>query len=390
MKNIVATVLFIFTSFILNAQTDEKGKFVKEKMNIIISQYSQMLEQLKDSTKPPRTVKNDKIRCVKTDDWTSGFFASSLWYIYEYTQSNQWLAAAQKWTNVLEKEKDNIYTHDLGFMLYCSYGAGYRLTNNTEYKKVLIKGAQSLCTRFHKQVGCIKSWEPWGGMNYPVIIDNMMNLEYLFWTTKITGDSSFYKIAVAHADTTLKNHFRADNSSYHVIDYDSITGQIRKKRTAQGSADESAWARGQSWGLYGYTLMYRETKNPKYLQQAVRIADFIIDKLPADFVPYWDYNVAQDSTEQRDASAGAIASSALFELQNYVEKNQSDKYYKVAENILKSLSTPNYLAKVGENNNFILKHSVGHKPAKSEIDVPLIYADYYYIEALLRYKELRN
>jgi unsaturated chondroitin disaccharide hydrolase len=249
----------------------------------------------------------------------------------------------------------------------------------------LLQGAKTLRTRYHPTVGCIKSWEPWGGMNYPVIIDNMMNLEYLFLAFRESGDSTFYNIAVSHADTTLKNHFRPDCSSYHVVDYDSITGKVIRKRTAQGAFDESSWARGQSWGLYGYTMMYRETKDKKYLNQAINIADFIIKKLPTDYIPYWDYDVAQDSSEPRDASAAAITSSALFELSTYVSCELTKKYYNIAEKILFSLSSPDFLALKGENCNFIIKHCTGHKPAKSEIDVPLIYADYYYIEALIRY-----
>lgn len=275
-------------------------------------------------------------------------------------------------------------------MLYCSYGNGFRLTNSPKYKDILVQGAKSLCKRYNKNVGCIQSWDPWGGMTFPVIIDNMMNLEYLFWATKATGDSSFYKIAVSHADKTLMNHFRTDYSSYHVVDYDSISGKVLKKRTVQGASVESAWARGQSWGLYGFTIMYRETKNIKYLNQAMKIADYIIGRLPADYIPFWDFDVPQDGSEPKDASAAAIASSALLELSKYVDKATSNRYYQVAEKILTNLSSPLYFTKPGEYDGFIIKHCVGHKPAKSEIDVPLIYADYYYIEALLRYQQINN
>jgi unsaturated chondroitin disaccharide hydrolase len=360
--------------------------FVSEQMKTVELQYLQMAQNLKDSIKPPRTSKNNKVKCVRTSDWTSGFFSGGLWYIYEYSKNQDILNAAKKWTNVLEKEKNNTSTHDLGFMLYCSYGNGYRLLNNADYKSVLLQGAKSLSKRFNPKVGLIKSWDFRSDMTYPVIIDNMMNLDFLFWATRISGDSSFYKIAISHADSTLKNHFRSDYSSYHVVDYDSISGKVAHKKTHQGAFDESAWARGQAWGLYGYTVMYRETKNEKYLNHAIKIADYIIGKQPADTIAYWDYSVNQINTEEKDASASAVTSSALFELCNYVKGDLSSKYFKSAEAILKCLSTPKYLAKPGENANFILMHSVGHKPAKSEIDVPLIYADYYYIEALLRYK----
>jgi unsaturated chondroitin disaccharide hydrolase len=232
----------------------------------------------------------------------------------------------------------------------------------------------------------IKSWDH-GKWQFPVIIDNMMNLELLFWATKISGDSSFYKIAVSHANTTLKNHFRPDNSSYHVLNYDTLTGDVIEKITAQGYANESAWARGQAWGMYGYTVAYRETKDKRYLDQAVKIADFFLKhpNLPKDKVPYWDFNAPNIPNEERDASAAAIMASGLLELSMHA--NRKD-FKTSAEEILKSLSTPTYLAPTGSNHDFILMHSVGHKPAKSEIDVPIIYADYYYIEGLLRYRNM--
>jgi hypothetical protein len=261
------------------------------------------------------------------------------------------------------------------------------LTNDPAYKEVLLQGAKSLTKRFNPNTGVIKSWDHAKGQ-YLVIIDNMMNLELLFWATKVSGDSSFYKIAVTHANTTMKNHFRPDNSSYHVLKYDTITGEVLSKKTAQGYADESAWARGQAWGLYGYIVTYRETKDKKYLDQAVKIADFILQhpNLPKDKVPYWDHNAPNIPNEERDASAAAITASALLELSAYVKNGK--ELVKEAEEILTNLSSPAYLAAVGTNNDFILMHSTGHKPAKSEIDVPIIYADYYYIEGLLRYKQM--
>jgi uncharacterized protein YyaL (SSP411 family) len=272
-------------------------------------------------------------------------------------------------------------------MLYCSFGNGYRLTNDPAYKDIMLQGARSLSSRFNEKTGCIKSWDH-GKWQFPVIIDNMMNLEFLFWATKVSGDSSFYKIAVTHANTTMKNHFRSDYSSYHVIDYDTITGKAIAKVTHQGYADASAWARGQAWGLYGYTVTYRETKDKRYLDQAVKIADFFLKNptLPADKIPYWDFNVPDIAKEERDASAAAIAASGLLELGQYVKNGKA--YYTAAEQILQSLGSPAYLAKPGENNHFVLMHSVGHKPAKSEIDVPLVYADYYYIEGLMRFEKM--
>lgn len=323
--------------------------------------------------------------------WCSGFYPGTLLYLYEQTKDNSLLSEANRILKVLEKEKLNTSTHDLGFMMYCSFGNALLIDPKPEYKEILISSARSLATRFNPTVGCIKSWD--GRKNeYLVIIDNMMNLELLFWATRTTGDSSFYKIAVTHANTTIKNHFRADNSSYHVINYNSETGAVLQKKTAQGFADESAWARGQAWGLYGYTVMYRETKDKKYLEQANKIAKFILNhpNLPADKIPYWDFNAPDIPNALRDVSAAPIIASALLELKTYVSETEANEYTAVAEIILRSLSAPVYKAAAGTNGGFILQHGVGHIPQKTEVDVPLTYADYYFIEAMKRYKELNK
>ncbi len=335
----------------------------------------------------PRTVENGQFKMVVSRDWTSGFFPAELWYFYEYSKDKKWLDLARKYTEDIRKEQFNKGTHDLGFMVYLPFGNGYKLTNDTSYRSVIIQAAKSLSTRFNATAGVIKSWDhntdKW---KYPVIIDNMMNLELLFEATKLTGDSSFYKIAVTHANTTLKHHFRPDFSSYHVIDYDTQTGNVLQKVTAQGYANESSWARGQAWALYGYTLCYRATKDPAYLKQADGIANFILSSkiTPADGIPYWDYNDPKIPEVSRDASAAAITASALFELAGY--SKDAKRYIAAANKILLSLSTK-YTSKPGANYGFILEHSTGHRPANSEIDVPINYADYYYIEALLRSKK---
>jgi unsaturated chondroitin disaccharide hydrolase len=337
----------------------------------------------------PRTLENGQLKLVPSKDWTSGFFAGELWMLYEFTHKPEWKSKAETFTALLEKEKFNGGTHDMGFKIYCSYGTGYRITKDAAYKDVIIQSAKTLSTRFNPTVGCIRSWdhhkEQWG---YPVIIDNMMNLELLFAATKFTGDSSFYKIAVSHANTTMKNHFRADYSSYHVVDYDTLTGKVVKRQTHQGYADESAWARGQAWALYGYTMCYRETKNVAYLKQAEHVAAFILHhpNLPADKIPYWDFNAPEIPNEPRDVSAAAIIASGLLELSNY-SKNKKE-YLSVANTILQNL-TKNYRSPIGENEGFIMLHSTGSKPAKSEVDVPLNYGDYYYLEALLRRNKLK-
>jgi rhamnogalacturonyl hydrolase YesR len=343
-------------------------------------------ERIPHSLKPDGSL-NDR----ETSWWCSGFFPGDLWYLYEYTKDPKFRALAEKWTAPLEKEQFNTGTHDLGFMLYCSYGNGYRLTKNPKYREVLLQGAKSLATRFDPKVGVIKSWNRLkkGDVTYeyPVIVDNMMNLEFLMWASRESGDQSFRNIAITHSDNTIKHHFRPDNSSVHVVCY-GPNGEVLAKKTHQGYADESAWARGQAWGLYGFTTMYRDTKFPRYLQQAQKIADFYLNhpNLPADKIPYWDFNAPNIPNEERDASAGAITASALLELSRYTPGAKGKNYYAAAEKMLQSLASPAYrAAKPGDNQNFILMHSVGAKPLKSEIDVPISYAEYYYIEALMRY-----
>lgn len=338
----------------------------------------------------PRTLESGNLKLVASKDWTSGFFPGELWYLYELTKNEKWKQQAIKFTAPIEQEKLNGKTHDMGFKIYCSFGNAYRLTKNENDKEVIIKAAQTLSTRFNPKVGAIRSWDhntdKW---DFPVIIDNMLNLELLFEATKLSGDSSFYKIAVSHANTTMKNHFRKDFSTWHVVDYDPVTGLVEKKNTHQGYSDVSAWARGQAWAIYGYTMCYRETKDPKYLQQAQNIAKFLFNNknMPADLIPYWDFDAPNIPNEPRDASAAAVISSALFELSTYT--NESNDYLKKAETILNNLSI-NYASQIGANKGFILIHSTGSKPHNSEIDVPLSYADYYYLEALTRFNRLKS
>lgn len=364
---------------------------VNKQLSFAAKQYENMLATHQDLTQFPQSTKPNGDLYNRTSDWwCSGFFGGSLWYLYEFTKDDKWKAAADKWTTALDQEKYNTTTHDLGFMLYCPYGNGYRLTQNTAYIEPMLTGAKSLATRFNPKYGLIKSWDKHADCEYPVIIDNMMNLEFLFWAAKQSDDKKLYHIAVTHADHTLKNHFRDDFSSYHVVCYLPGTKVFRKK-THQGAADSSAWARGQAWALYGYTLMYRETKDEKYLKQAEGIAQFVINhpNLPADKIPYWDFDAPNIPNEERDASAAAVFASAFLELSGYSKSNKK-QYFNTAEQMLNTLASPAYTAKLNENNNFILMHSVGHKPGKSEVNTPIVYADYYYLEALLRYKKITH
>ena len=319
------------------------------------------------------------------------FSPGSCWYLYELTQDEIWKDAAEKFQGFFEDHKYRTDNHDLGFIFNSSYGNGYSITGNDSYKNVMITAADSLLTRFNPEVGCIKSWDVDTGWQsernwqYPVIIDNMMNLELLFKVSEFTGDPKYREIAITHANTTLENHFRENNSSYHVVDYNPETGEVRSKQTAQGYANESSWARGQAWGLYGFSVCYRYTKDERFLRQAEKIAKYILENksTPDDGITYWDYNAPNIPDEPRDVSAAAITASALIELDSY-----SDKSYKSSiDKIIRSLSSNKYTSVQGENENFILLHSVGSIPHKQEIDVPLNYADYYYLETLLRYKK---
>jgi hypothetical protein len=334
----------------------------------------------------PRTIdENGKLVTSGSDWWCSGFFPGTLWYLYEYSGNEELKQIAHQRTMLIEKEQYNTGTHDLGFMLYCSFGNGLRLTGNEEYNKVLVQGAQSLISRFNETTGCIQSWDH-GKWQFPVIIDNMMNLDLLFWAAYETSDTSLVRKSISHSNQTIRHHYRDDYSAYHLVDYDTITGEPAGKQTVQGYADETAWARGQAWGLYGYVSLYRNTRDQVYLNHAEKIAGFILDhpNLPEDLIPYWDFDAPDIPDAKRDASAGSIIASALIELSDLSKGANSKKYLDSGIKILKSLSSDKYRANQGENGNFILMHSVGHFTANSEVDVPLTYADYYFVEALMR------
>lgn len=372
------------------------GDFIDQQLDDAVAQIKVLADSVPDD-RMPRTFQGDTSVTSDTQWWTSGFYPGSLLYLYEYSGDKHLLQLAKDKLRILEKEKHNKGTHDLGFMLFCSFGNALRLTGDTAaYQEILLTGAESLISRYNPTVKAIRSWEGW---TYPVIIDNMMNLEFLTQASKLSGDATYRDIAVTHANTTIKNHYRPDYSSYHVIDYNPADGSIVAKKTAQGAYDESAWARGQAWGLYGYVMMYRETGDKTYLDFATNIAAFLLNhpNMPDDLVPYWDFNApdlpddspyAAKYKANRDASAAAILASALIELSTHTGGEESANYLAKGEQILQSLSAAPYKAEVGTNGGFILKNSVGSIPHGSEIDVPLTYADYYYIEALMRYRKL--
>lgn len=344
-----------------------------------------------DKLVSPRSVEEGKILMVPAKDWTSGFFAGELWMMYELTSDSYWKEKALEFTLPLEKEKWNGTTHDMGFKMYCSFGKAWENTQNPEYREILIHSAKTLSTRFKPNIGCIRSWDhnrdKW---DFPVIIDNMMNLELLFWAAKETGNELFKEIAIKHAETTLLHHFREDNSSYHVVDYNPETGEVQAKNTHQGFSDESAWSRGQAWGLYGYSMVYRETGDKKFLEQAEKIAGYILNhpNMPQNLIPYWDFEAPNIPNEPYDASAAAVTASALYELSTF--SSHKTEYIQAANKIMESLLSDDFLANSADNHGFLLKHSTGSKAHNSEVDVPLVYADYYFLEALLRNTKLED
>ena len=388
-------IIYLFCMLIFHqimAQSDQRvismKQLINEEFQFAAQQYKVLLQNT-PLDKMPRTYINGKVMTSGIDWWTSGFVPGSLWYIYEQTGDTAIKSAAEK--RLIQEEKVKRYTgnHDIGFMIFCSFGNAFRITGEAKYKDIIDTAAVYQSTRYRPAIHAIQSWNTSNKFQCPVIIDNMMNLEQLCWVTAHGGDKKYMQIAIQHANTTLLNHFREDYSSYHVVDYDINNGSVLKKGTHQGLADSSAWARGQSWALYGYTMMYRYTKDKKYLAQANHIAAFILQHtdLPEDKIPYWDYNAPVNENTLRDASAASVMASALLELGQYVKGDLKKLYVKTAEKILRTLSSEVYRSKLGENGGFILKHSVGSLPGNSEVDLPLTYADYYFLEALKRFKD---
>lgn len=395
MRKIETLIFIIFFTFFYSCNKtdnliDSSFQYADVQLRYMLNHIAEYKDDLSNNRILPRSLdENGNIYMVSPSDWCSGFFPGVLWYMYEYSHDNFWKVKAKEYTEKLAGQRFNKGTHDLGFMIYCSYGNGYRLSPSEEYKTVLLDAAESLSSRYDSIIGCIKSWDlkdsPW---QYPVIIDNMMNLELLFEASKLSGNKKYREIAISHADKTMENHFRPDYSSYHVVDYDTITGTAISKNTHQGYSDESVWARGQAWGLYGYTMCYRETGDIRYLKFAEKIAEFILNQknMPDDLIPYWDLLAPNIPNEPRDVSAAAIIASALYELSEYSQE-YSARYKNVADTIIKNLSN-NYRPKTGTMYGFLLHSSTGHWPRKSEVNVPIIYAEYYYLEALLRRKAL--
>jgi len=371
---------------------------VDKELTYCENQVRRTLSELNNRKMMPRNIMDSltqwKLVPIEIKEWTVGFWPGILWYNYENTRSSSDADAATYYTDLLEPlAKLPAYDHDLGFQIFCSYGTGYRLLGNEKYKKIILNAADTLATLFNPKVGTILSWprevEP---NNWPhnTIMDNMINLEMLYWAAKNGGNRDLYDIATKHAETTMKYHFREDGGNYHVAIYDTITGNFIKGVTHQGYADSSLWARGQAWAIYGYTMVYRETKDKQFLRFAEKVTDLYLSRLPKDeYIPFWDFDAPNIPNEPKDASAAAIVASGLLELSQLEDNPQKAKEYKkAATDMLIELSSDKYQSR--DHKPSFLLHSTGHWPNKSEIDASINYADYYYIEALTRYKKMQN
>ncbi|WP_147676565.1 glycoside hydrolase family 88 protein [Algibacter pacificus] len=392
-------VLVIGLTCLTSCKSDSNNKIEKENISKITSptvlekRFQKLLDYPVGATNFPRSMSlnPEVIHKVNSNDWTSGFFPGNLWLIFKLTGNNKYANRAKLWTALMENQKTNNRTHDMGFKVYCSFGEGLKIDpDNAYYKSVILESAKTLSTRYDRKVGLIRSWDfnkdVW---DFPVIIDNMMNLELLFEATKISGDSTFYNIAVKHANNTLKNQFRPDGSVFHVVNYDTITGQVKTKDTHQGFNVKSSWARGQAWAIYGYTMAYRYTKDSKYLSQAEQTLKFYMEhkNLPRDGVPYWDFNDPGIPNAPRDVSAAALVSSAAFELYKFTKNKH---FLNFGIKLINVLNSESYLLSETVNGPFVLDHSTGNWPKKDEIDQPIVYADYYFLEALLRQENLKS
>lgn len=386
----------VFPLLLVISRMDAQNSFnVNSQLNYCVAQVNKSIidaEKVVGDSNIPRSIEaNSKgWKYVDYQDWTSGFWPGILWYSYQYTHDPKLKVAAERFSNELKPLAFRpVLDHDLGFQMNCSFGNGYRITNDKAYKDVLLAAADTLANLFNPKVGTILSW-PVEVKNlgaYNTIMDNMMNLELLFWAAKNGGGKRLYDMAVSHANKTMQNQFRNDYSCYHVVLYDSLTGKMIKRITHQGFTANSMWARGQSWAIYGYTMCYRETRDKKYLEFAQKVAGIYLERLPKDLIPYWDFDDAAIPNTPKDVSAAAVTASALLELSTYLKDNNKASFYKEkAVAMLKAISTEKYQSR--NLNNAMLLHSTGHKPHNSEVDASIIYADYYYMEALLRLKKM--
>lgn len=391
---VVPLVVFLLSCSIEKNNTKPD---IEKDLNYCSNQITKTLAEISGKDMMPRNImdslNNWKLVPVDISEWTVGFWPGILWYNYENTQNKKDADVAVYYTELLNPlTKLPAYDHDLGFQIFCSYGNAYRLTGDNKYKQIIINAADTLATLFNPKVGTILSWprEVENGRFAPfnTIMDNMINLEMLYWAARNGGDKHLAEIATKHAETTMKYQFREDGGCYHVVLYNPETGDFIKGVTHQGYSDNSLWARGQAWAIYAYTFVYRETKDVKFLRFAEKVTDLYLSRLPKDeYVPYWDFDDPAIPNSPKDASAAAVVASALLELSQLEDNPTKAAEYKQASiNMLIELSSDRYQSR--ELKPSFLLHSTGHLPNGSEIDASINYADYYYIEALIRYKKM--
>lgn len=393
---VIATVLLQCK----NNQGDGKDSrdidaFISENLRNAQNKVTYFLENLDVNTYPGSIDENGQLKTLQARSWESGYLAGILWYLYDYTHEEKWRVYAQQWTAGLELQKFNKHSHDLLFMLFASFGNGYRITHDELYEDVLIVGAKSLATRYDPELKYIKSWDAFYEsmtIQFPVIIDALLANEMLFYVAGISGDSSLYQIAYNHALNTKRDFFREDYSTYYLVEYDTILNAVKEKRTWMGKSDESTWARGHARSIYGSAVTFRETGDSSFLELAKKSAEFYMEhsRLPADLIPYWDFDDPDIPNAPRDASAACIAASGLLELSSLLPVSEQGKYADFAIRTLKSLASDKYRNKPDENLGFILKHSTGSCSWNIDIDKPKISADYYFIESLIKLDKLKN
>jgi len=374
----------------LNAQSLDES--VLHSLEFAEQQLVRTVSELQDTTiygdqiYPRSTMEDGRWRPRAIGHWASGFLPGCFWYMYNHTDNHDFLEWAESWTANLEYQKDRDRDHEVGFIIFRSFGLGYRFTGSEDYKEILLTAANSLATRYDEDAGCLIAFS-----NGRALVDTMPMLELLFWAVKNGGDSSLYDLCISHALKTIENHIRQDGSCFQNVWYNLDTGEVTARNNKQGWADSTTWARGHAWGIYGFTMTYRETGDERFLETAKKMADYYIENVPEDFVPYWDYQAPNIPDEEKDASAAAIAVSGLLELMTLVpDANDKLKYQTAANNILTSLTSPAYLAE-GTDSRGILLHGVGNRmnenPISGEVDVSLIYTDHFFVEALMRYHE---
>ncbi len=394
--SLLSIILLAFLSFCFARNCYCAGtldSLVENSLKVSLLHLEKSIEEVRDSTLYPTYGTPELSWKLKgSDDWTSGFYPGCLWYAYEASADTRFEQWAITWTAAIEHEALNRDTHDLGFRFMCSFGNGLRLgigPGVKAYRDVMLTAASTLSKRYNPKIGCLSSnWDRASLQNsFPVIIDIMMNLDLLFWAAQNGGPHSYTETATRHARNVCRDFIRPDGGTYHIVRYDSVSGKIINRGTLQGAGDETTWSRGQAWGLYGMAVAYRYTKDKEFLEAAEKLADYFLLHLAADHVANWDFN---SELNHPDASATSIAASALLELLGYVENDTLREHYRTgAEAMLSSLCHSPYFTD-GLNTHCLLTHSVQYFPLNSNVDVPSIFADYYFLEALLRYRALRK